>query len=134
MIINNNNTHTFNMFYNVLGGNPLFNGPTIIRFVLICFIDTLCFWTSFFTAKYFNSTCLAPLKYLSFLQKYCCGVITIHFQWSSNTVNNSKPWNKVPQPISLNCSPKTYYKFSFQMQQQQMHTKLLPFVFASYHF
>jgi len=134
MIINNNNAHTFNMFYNVLGGNPLFKGSTIIRFVLICSIDTLCFWTSSFTTKYFNFICLAPLEYLSFLQKYYCGVITIHFQRPSDTVDNSKPWNKVLQPISLNCSLKTCYKFSFQMQQQLMHTKLLPFVFHSISF
>ena len=69
MIINNNNAHTFNMFYNVLGNNPLFKGSTIIRFVLICSIDTLCFWTSSFTTKYLNFICLAPLEYLSFLQK-----------------------------------------------------------------
>ena len=40
-----------------------------IRFVLICSIDTLCFWTSSFTIKYLNFICLAPLEYLLFLQK-----------------------------------------------------------------
>jgi len=54
---------------NVLGGNPFVKGSTIIRFVLICYIDTLCLWTSSFKTKYFNCICLALLEYLSFLEK-----------------------------------------------------------------
>jgi len=31
---------------NTLGGNLFVKGSTIIRWMLICYIDTLCFWTS----------------------------------------------------------------------------------------
>ena len=98
---------------NVLGGNSFVKESAIIRFMLICSIDTFCFWISSFTTNYFNSICLAPLEYLSLEKKYNCRVITIHFQWHSNTINNFKPWNKVSQPISLNSSLKTCYKFIF---------------------
>ena len=74
--INNNIHHSlvdimpiFTIPENVLGGNPFVKGSTIIRSVLICSIDTLCFRTYSLKAKYFNSICLAPLEYLSFLEK-----------------------------------------------------------------
>lgn len=54
---------------NVLDGKPLVNGSTIIKSVPICSNDTFYLWTYFFTDKYFNSMCLAPLGYLSFLDK-----------------------------------------------------------------
>lgn len=54
---------------NILGVNPFVKRSAIIKFVLICFIDTLCFWISSFTTKYFNIICLTLLEYLSFLEK-----------------------------------------------------------------
>ena len=56
-------------FLNVFGGNPFFNGSATISYVLMCSIDTCCFWTSSLTVRYFNSMCFAPLEYLSFLEK-----------------------------------------------------------------
>ena len=53
----------------VMSGNPFVKGSTIMRFVLLCSIDTFYFRTSSFKTKYFNFICLAPLEYLSFLEK-----------------------------------------------------------------
>ena len=100
---------------NVLSGNPFVKGSTIIRLVLICYIDTLCFWTSSFTIKYFNSIRLVPLEYLSFLEKkYWCGVITIHFQVPSNTINNPSKTITAASNVCIYTSNKMQNKISYE--------------------
>jgi len=86
---------------NVLDDNLFVKGSAIMRFVLIS-IDIFCFCTSFRT-NYFNSIYLAPLEYLSFLEKNTVMEL-LQYIFSGLTIL---------LPISLNCSLKTCYKFSF---------------------
>ena len=83
---------------NVLGGNPFVKGLAIIKLVLICSIQF----------HMFNTFGILVV----FRKEDSCGVITINSQLLGNIVNNSKSWNKIPQPISLNFGLKACHKFS----------------------
>lgn len=98
---------------NVFGDNPFINGSLIIRLVLIFSIDTF-IYELLVNGKTLQFHRLSTFEILVVLrEEYCCKIIIVNFQWLDNIDDYFKSWNKVLQPILLNCALEACHIFRF---------------------